>query len=56
MFILMSIWIVWKDLMKHHYHLKNIFYSDLNLENICDKDYLHPRKIWGVFEIRNLGE
>ena len=42
--------------MKHHYHLKNIFYSDLNLENICDKDYLHPRKVWEVFEIRNLGE
>ena len=42
--------------MKHQYHLKKSFYSELNLEDICDKDYLHAQKIWDVFEIGNLGE
>ena len=49
-------WIDGKDLMKHQYHLKKSFYSELNLEDICDKDYLHAQKIWDVFEIGNLGE
>ena len=35
---------------------KKSFYSELNLENISDKDYLHAQKVWDVFEIRNLGE
>ena len=35
---------------------KESFYSELNLENISDKDYLHAQKVWDVFEIRNLGE
>ena len=35
---------------------KNIFYSELSLEDINDKDYLHAQKVWDVFEIRNLGE
>ena len=52
----MSIWITGKDLMKHHYHPKKSFYSELNLEDISDKDYLHAQKVWDVFEIRNLGE
>ena len=34
---------------------KNIFYSELNLEDINDKDYFHAQKVWDVFEIRNLG-
>ena len=37
----MSIWIAGKDLMKLHYQIKKYFYSDLNLEDITDKDYLH---------------
>ena len=32
------------------------FYSELNLEDISDKDCLHAQKVWNVFEIRNLGE
>ena len=35
---------------------KKAFYSELNLEDITDKDYLHARKVWEVFEINNLGE
>ena len=34
---------------------KESFYSELNLEDISDKDYLHAQKVWGEFGIRNLG-
>ena len=33
---------------------KESFYSELNLEDISDKD-LHAQKVWKEFEIRNLG-
>ena len=35
---------------------KEFFYSELNLEDISDKGYLHAQKVWGEFGIRNLGE
>ena len=35
---------------------KESFYSELNLEDISDKDYLHAQKKWDVFEIKNSGE
>ena len=35
---------------------KKAFYSDSNLEDLSDKDYLHAQKVWKEFEIRNLGE
>ena len=35
---------------------KESFYSELNLEDISDKDYLHAQKVWDVFEIKELGE
>ena len=35
---------------------KESFYSELNLKDISDKDYLHAQKVWDVFEIKNLGE
>ena len=35
---------------------KESFYSELNLEDISDKDYSHAQKVWDVFEIKSLGE
>ena len=35
---------------------KEAFYSKLNLVGITDEDYNHTKKVWNVFEIRNLGE
>ena len=33
---------------------KEAYYSELNLEDITDKDYQHAQKVWDVFEIKNL--
>ena len=35
---------------------KKAFYSELNLEDISNKDYEHAQKVWEVFKIKNLGE
>ena len=35
---------------------KEAFYSNLNLEDISDEDYVSAEKVWDVFEIKNLGE
>ena len=35
---------------------KKAFYSELNLEDITDKDYEHAQKVWEVFGIKNFGE
>ena len=45
----MNTWIAGKDLMKHHYQIKKDFYSELNLEDITDKDYEHYQKVWEEF-------
>ena len=42
--------------MKHHYQIKRLFYSKLNLEDITNEDYARAQKVWGVFEIKNPGE
>ena len=49
----MNTWIVGKDLKKNHYLIKN---SELNIEHITDKDYVHAQKVWKAFNIKNLGE
>ena len=46
----------WKKFNETKLPLKNAFYSELNLENITDKDYPHAKNIWDVFEIKNLGK
>ena len=35
---------------------KEVFYSELQVEDITDEDYADAQKIWKVFEIKNLGE
>ena len=35
---------------------KEVFHSNLNLEDISNEDYAHAQKVWDVFEIKNLGE
>ena len=35
---------------------KEAFYSELNLEDITDKDYEHAQKVWEVFGITHLGQ
>ena len=30
---------------------KEAFYSNLNLEDITDKEYTHAQKVWGIFKI-----
>ena len=31
---------------------KKSFYSEIKLEGISDKDYLHAQKVWDVFGIK----
>ena len=33
---------------------KKIFYSELNLENIIDKDYKHAQKVFEEFRLKNV--
>ena len=56
MFILMSIWVVGRDLMKHDYQIRKSFYSNLNMENIADADHKHVKRVWKDIKIKNLGE
>ena len=46
----------WERFDENTIPLKEAFYSELNLENITDKDYEHVKKVWKVFKIKNLDE
>ena len=35
---------------------KEAFRSELNLGDVTDEDYVHGQKVWGGFEVKNLGE
>ena len=54
-FILMTIWIIGKNLMKHHYLKKNSF-SHLNMEDITDTDRVLTKRVCKDFEGKNLGQ
>ena len=46
----------WEKFDENTLPLKKDFYSNLNLEDISDKDYTHAQEVWDVFKIKNLGE
>ena len=46
----------WERFVENKIPPKEAFYSELNLENITDKDYEHVKKVWEAFEIKSLGE
>ena len=46
----------WERFCKTALPDKKYFYSELNLEDITNKNYEHAQKVWEVFEIKNLGE
>ena len=47
---------IWKKFNETILPPKEVFHSNLNLEDIRNEDYVHAQKVWGVFEINNLGE
>ena len=47
---------IWEKFDKTILPPKEAFYSNLNLEDNSDEDYVHAQKVWDVFEINNLGE
>ena len=52
----MNTWIAGNDLTKHHYQIKTAFYSELNLEDITDKDYAHAQKVFEELNLKNIGD
>ena len=52
----MNIWIAGKNLKKPKFPDKKAFYSELNLDDISDKYYLHSQEVWDVFEINDIGD
>ena len=46
----------WERFIETSLPPKKSIYSELNLEDISDKDYLHTQNVWDIFEIRNLDE
>ena len=46
----------WERLDEKLFPNKKVFYSELNLEDITDEDYIHDKKVFQEFEIKSLGE
>ena len=46
----------WEKFNETSLPVKEYFYSEFYEENITDEDYIHPQKVWEVFEMKNLGE
>ena len=47
---------IWEKFDETALPSKKDFNSSLNLEDTSNDDYVHAQKVWGVFEINNLGE
>ena len=45
-----------KSLIEKYYLKKKNFYSNLNIEDITDADYMHAKRVCKDFEIKHLGE
>ena len=52
----MNTWMIGKYSVKHHYHIKKIFFNCLNMKGITDADYTHAKIVCKKFEINNLVE
>ena len=52
----MNTWMAGKNLMKHHYQIKKAFYSELNLEDITDKDCAYAQNVFKQLKLKNLGD
>ena len=52
----MNTWIAGKDLMKYQYLIKNDFYSEFDVEDITDEDYIHPQKVFKELRLKTVGE
>ena len=46
----------WERLNETSLPPQKSFYSELNLEDVSNKDYFLAQKVWDEFETRNLGE
>ena len=46
----------WKRFDKPSLPDKNVFYSELYLEDITDEDYTHARKVFEELGLKNLGD
>ena len=46
----------WEKFKENMLPPKEAFYSNLNLEDISDEDYMHAQKVCHVFEINNIGD
>ena len=42
--------------MKKHYLKKEEFYTNLNVDDITDADYMHAKRVCEDFEIKKFGE
>ena len=46
----------WERFHKTSLPDKKAFYSELNLEDITDKDYAHAQKVFEEFKVKDLGD
>ena len=46
----------WEKFDENTFSPKEVFHSNLNLQDISHEDYAHAQKVWEVFVIKNLGE